>query len=64
MKNIFLWRVLYFTFNFYVHLQVSLVPQFKKSPLKGKLEAVIQNSVSLVPAETWQRIESVLSMPN
>lgn len=53
-----------FTFNFYVHLQVSLVPQFKESLLKGKLEAVIQNSVSLVSAETWQRLESVLGMPN
>ena len=63
-KNILLWRVIYFTFNFYVHLQVPLVPQFKESLLKGKLEAVIQNSVSLVPAETWQRIKSVLRMPN
>lgn len=31
---------------------------------RGKLEAVIQNSVSLVSAETWQRLESVLGMPN
>lgn len=60
----FFWRVLYFTFNFYVYLQASLATHFKESLLKGKLEAVIQNSVSLVPAETWLRIESVLGMPN
>lgn len=62
MFYIHLIRIFFFGEFYISHLIFMFTWKFlwslnsKRSLLKGKLEAVIQNSVSLVPAETWQRI--------